>query len=163
MTGYVIGDLDRSNHGSVRQLILDGLASHWGELNPALNRDLDDMFASYGSGRTIVVTGPNGSVVGTGTLMPRQDGVAEIVRMAVDEGHRRHGIGRLIVDELAATAHCWGSARVLVETTTAWTEVVAFYLSCGFAITHTERSQFGEDTWFERAVTDPGAFRSMPA
>ncbi len=153
MTGFVIVDLTRGDQEVVRELILDGLSEHWGHVDPNLNGDLDDIVESYVDGRTIVVRDSR-SVLGTGTVMPRGDGVAAIVRMSVRTDQRRGGIGRAIVDELVDTARGWGVDRVVLETTSAWTDVVNFYLRCGFEITHTTPSPFGEDTWFEMRLDD---------
>lgn len=145
-------ELDTENQREVRQLILDGLEEHWGSIDPSFNPDLDDMVSSYASGRTVVVRDDHGSLIGTGTIVPRGDGRAEIVRMSVAATGRRSGIGRRIVDELVATADSWGVHAVVLETTTAWTEVIDFYLRCGFSITHVEEGDFGSDTWFERRL-----------
>ena len=147
-----IEELTRGNQAEVRALILAGLAEHWGEIDPTLNPELDDMVDSYGAGRTILIRGDDGALLGTGTLLPRSDDTAEILRMSVAHTARRSGIGRRIVDELLVTAGGWSATRVILETTSAWPDVIAFYLSCGFAITHTDDGDFGSDTWFERSV-----------
>lgn len=138
--------LNASNHDAVRALIMSGLAEHWGEVDPSLNPDLDDMLHTYRDGATVVIRRGD-LVVGTGTVTPR-DGLAEIVRMSVAVSDRRTGLGRAIVDELVSIASDWPVEAVILETTSAWTDVVAFYRSCGFSVTHTEPSPFGEDTWF---------------
>ena len=130
-------DLTRDDLEEVRELVLAGLADHWGELDPALNPDLDDMLASYSNGRTVVARSDDGRIIATGTVIPRDDTAAEIVRMSVATHARRTGLGRALVEELVATANGWGVARVILETTSAWTDVMVFYLSCGFHITHT--------------------------
>ncbi len=154
-------DLDATSHQEVRQLILTGLGDHWGSIDESLNPDLDDMLSTYAHGRTVVVRSDQGSVVGTGTLVPwtADDGstdAAMIVRMSVVRDLRRSGTGRRIVEELVTTARSWGKSRVVLETTSDWTEVVGFYLACGFRITHEADSDYGSDTWFERptGVTD---------
>ncbi|MEM9036529.1 MAG: GNAT family N-acetyltransferase [Actinomycetota bacterium] len=147
-----IVDLEAGHHAEVRALILRGLADHWDSVDERLNPDLDDLSAAYPGGRTIVVFDDHRSAIGTGTVVPRDEGTVEIVRMSVDTNRRRGGIGRAIVEELVATARRWGADRVVLETTSAWTEVVDFYRSCGFSITHTAPSPFGEDTWFERRI-----------
>ena len=144
--------LSAATHDAVRQLILAGLADHWGELDETLNPDLDNLFESYGHGRTLVVLDEHEAVIGTGTIVPRGDRTAEILRMSVSRAQRRGGVGRMLVDELIAIACGWLCDRVILETSTAWTEVVTFYQYCGFAITHLEDGEFGSDTWFERRI-----------
>lgn len=135
----------------MRALILEGLAEHWGSVDEALNPDLDDIDASYGHGRTLVIR-RSGSIVATGTLVRRDATTAEIVRMSVASHVRRSGLGRRIVDELLATAREWGVAIVVLETSAHWSDVVDFYLSCGFTVTHQSSGPFGQDTWFRREV-----------
>ncbi|HSQ18139.1 MAG TPA: GNAT family N-acetyltransferase, partial [Anaerolineales bacterium] len=76
------------------------------------------------------------AIVGTGALLPHQNGIAEIVRMSVAIQHRRDGIGRRILLALLEQARTQGFRQVILETTATWHEVVAFYLNCGFHITH---------------------------
>ncbi len=150
--GHRIDDLTPGDHAAVRELILAGLADHWGTVDPALNPDLDDLEGAYGHGRTLVVRDDAGSIVATGTIVPRGEGTAEVVRMSVDRSVRRAGLGRLVLDELVATARSWGIDRIVLETTSTWTDVVAFYRRCGFRVTHRAEGEFGEDTWFERRL-----------
>jgi GNAT superfamily N-acetyltransferase len=133
---------------AVRSLILDGLREHWGTLDPALNHDLDDLAVADGD-RLVLVAMDGSHVVGTGTIVRRDEGCAEIVRMSVDARHRRAGIGRLLVDELIAAARNWRVERLVLETTAAWMDVVRFYERCGFTLTHFDEGKFGRDAWFE--------------
>lgn len=83
----------------VRSLILEGLGEHWGHIDESLNLDLADIASTYGHGRTAVVR-LAGEVVATGTVVPRDESTAEILRMSVAADHRRFGLGRLVVEEL---------------------------------------------------------------
>lgn len=93
-----------------------------------------------------------GSIVATATIVPRHPSTTEILRMSVSADHRRVGLGRLVVEELLTTAQDWGATAVVLETSARWHEVVSFYRSCGFAITHHDAGSFGQDTWFRRAL-----------
>lgn len=141
-------DFDPQDQEPVRSLILDGLAEHWGEVDGSLNRDLDDIAIAHRGGRTVVGS-LDGRIVATGTALRRPVDTTELVRMAVASDWRRCGIGRVLLDELVSTAASWDHRRVILETSSAWTGTVAFYVSYGFAITHTTVGDFGEDTWFE--------------
>ena len=149
--GVEFVDLDRSRLAEVRSLILSGLEEHWGELDPTLNPDVDDLLASYPDGRTIVAVRDD-VVVGTGTIRPVGDEQAEIIRMSVAVTARRTGLGAQIVEVLVDTARAWGCHSVVLETTSTWTDAIAFYQRCGFTITGTEVTDVGEDTWFVRAL-----------
>jgi ribosomal protein S18 acetylase RimI-like enzyme len=76
--------------------------------------------------------------------MPYSDQTAQVVRMSVDKRLRRHGIGRQVLRALIASAKQQGYKRIVLETTSSWEGVVAFYLSAGFSITH----QHDGDTYF---------------
>ena len=147
---FVVRDVRPDQATAVRELVLAGLADHWGTLDPELNRDLDDLALAYPGSRTVVALDATGRVVATGTVVPRADGDAEVVRMSVDAAHRGEGLGRRVLDELVDTARRWGVRRMVLETTAAWTDVVAFYERCGFRITHLAETEFGVDAWFAR-------------
>jgi len=147
-----IHDLRPDEQNAVRSLILQGLGEHWGSVDPSLNPDLDDLASTYAAGRTLVATDGDGTVVGTGTVIRRDAATAEIVRMSVVRRYRRTGLGRRVVEELVATARAWGISRIVLETSAHWTDVVEFYVRCGFTQTHFESGDFGRDAWFEMTL-----------
>ncbi len=132
-----------TDQAEVKALILSGLAEHWGALDPHLNPDLNDIAASY-ENATFLVAWQAGRIVGTGALVPRAPGTAEIVRMSVRPDVRRQGIGGLILERLIGRARSLGCTKVILETTATWHEVIAFYLQNGFYITH----RSGGDVYF---------------
>ncbi len=137
-----------------RDLVLAGLADRWGELDPTFNQDLDDPIAAH-PGVTIVMARLDAEVVGTGALAPQADGQAEIMRMSVARRHRRMGVGEAILDHLVATASRRGVRTLVLETSTAWSDAVDFYLRRGFGITH--RIEDGPDpsTFLRRDIGQP--------
>ena len=146
--GIEIRDFNLKDQDTVRALILNGLLGHWGSLDRRFNSDLNDMQASYSHGRTIVASDGT-RIVGTGTVIPLGSGSTELVRMSVADDLRRRGVGRQLVAELISTSRDWGRTRIVLETASHWTDVVAFYERCGFHITHEVDGQFCRDTWFE--------------
>jgi putative acetyltransferase len=152
-SGVEILELQPDHQDAVRAVILAGLEEHWGSVDSSLNRDLDDLAATYADG-TVLVACDSDRVVGTGTVV-RRDGRAEIVRMSVVPAYRRSGLGRRLVEELVETARSWGMTRVVLETSAHWTNVVVFYERCGFELTHFETGEFGRDAWFERRLEHP--------
>ncbi len=119
----------------MKQLILSGLEEHWGVLDQSKNPDLDDIATSYA--RAIFwVAQKDGRIVGTGALVPRASGVAEIVRMSVAASMRRKGIGTMILQELCRRAKEAGFHRIILETNSTWHEVIRFYRGYGFQITY---------------------------
>jgi len=126
-------DFQPNDQAAVKDLILAGLAEHWGTLDPSKNPDLDDIAITY-NGAVFMVARYQDQIIGTGALVPRQDGTAEIVRMSVAADWRRQGIGRRILQALVDRARLAGFRRIILETTETWQEVIAFYLSFGFRI-----------------------------
>ena len=142
---------------AVRALVLAGLAEHWGSVDPSLNADLDDLAAAHPGSRTLVAVDADGTIVGTGTVVPREPGAAEVVRMAVAASRRGTGVGRQVLDALIGVATASGAERLVLETTAEWSDTIAFYERCGFRITHHTDGEFGRDAWFERRLVPPSA------
>lgn len=140
----IISDFQPSDQQEAKTLILSGLVDHWGWLDPTLNPDLNDIAETYRQG-VFLVARLDGRMVGTGGLKPRGEGVAEIVRMSVAKDLRRLGLGRKILAELVARARVMGLRKIILETTDTWSEVIAFYVSFGFYITHHQDG----DVYFE--------------
>ncbi|MCX6522123.1 MAG: GNAT family N-acetyltransferase [Actinobacteria bacterium] len=147
-----VRDMRSGEAAAVRSLVLAGLAEHWGSVDPSLNPDLDDLAAAHPGSRTVVAVDVAGTIVGTGTVVPRGVDSAEVVRMSVATSLRGAGVGRLVLDALIEVARSWGVQRLVLETTADWTDTVAFYERCGFRITHHEDGEFGRDAWFERLL-----------
>jgi len=119
----------------VKNLVLAGLAEHWGTLDPSKNPDLNDIGCTYANG-IFLVAWQNNHIIGTGALLPMSNDTAEIVRMSVAASMRRKGIGRKILQKLCERAKFDGYKRLVLETTETWHEVIEFYIQFGFQITH---------------------------
>lgn len=131
----------------VKNLILAGLAEHWGQLDPTKNPDLNDIGLSYANA-VFLVARQNNRIVGTGALVPRSNDTAEIVRMSVTADMRRKGIGRMILQRLCEQAKLSGYRRLVLETTETWHEVIEFYKQFGFRVTH----HFDGDVYFSLEI-----------
>jgi GNAT superfamily N-acetyltransferase len=132
---YTIRPFCPADQNAARQLILDGLREHWGELDPTLNQDLEDMMASYvAAGHAFFVAEEAGRLIGTGALVVEAPGIARIVRVSVHPQQRRRGLGRAISEHLIAEAQRRGCQEILVETTDTWTAAIRLYQECGFVI-----------------------------
>lgn len=127
----------------VKDLILAGLAEHWGTLDPSRNPDLDDITTSYAEA-VFLVACMGARLVGTGALLHRTAETGEIVRMSVEKSFRRRSIGRLILNQLIQAARRAGYQQVILETTATWQGVVDFYTANGFQVTHCQ----GGDQYF---------------
>jgi ribosomal protein S18 acetylase RimI-like enzyme len=122
------------DQSATKQIILAGLAEHWGKLNPSLNPDLNNIARSY-AGQTFLVAVQGETIVGCGALIEEGDGeYGRIVRMSVDLQKRRQGIGRLLLHELETAAKHRSFSKIVLETTQTWQNAITFYQSNGFQI-----------------------------
>lgn len=126
-----------SDQAAVRALVLAGLADHFGELDPAFNRDLDDIGAScIAAGGVVIVADFDGRIVGTGALILVEPGVSRLVRMSVDRRVRGQGLGKRLVNHLIEIARARDDRQLLVETNDDWPDAIALYRACGFSDEH---------------------------
>jgi len=132
---------------AVRELILNGLAEHFHELDPGLNPDLVDICATYADAKFLVAS-LNGRIVGWGALVQGESGEAEVVRMSVAVDVRRQGVATAILERLCDEARKAGHYRVVLETNAEWANVVALYEKYGFQIRHYEDGDFGREAYF---------------
>ncbi|MBK7896220.1 MAG: GNAT family N-acetyltransferase [Candidatus Promineifilaceae bacterium] len=137
------------DQAATKQLILAGLADHWGTLDPSLNPDLNDIAHSY-QGETFLLAMQGKEIVGCGALIQEEgrEGYGRIVRMSVKKENRRQGIGQLILAHLETAAHQRHFHTIVLETTQTWADVVAFYLANGYQITHHQNG----DTHFQKTT-----------
>lgn len=138
-----------TDQAATKQLILAGLADHWGTLDRTLNPDLNDIATSY-QGETFLVAVQDESIIGCGALIEEKGmvGYGRIVRMSVKRENRRQGIGQLILQHLQIAARQRKFRKIVLETTQTWTDVVAFYQANGFQIIGHQNG----DTHFEKAL-----------
>lgn len=129
----VIRPFQPSDQAAARQLILNGLGSHWGWIDETLNPDLDDIYAHYVTpGHLFVVAEKAGEIIGTGALMQEGKGVSRMVRISVSTSHQRQGIGRQLVAHLVYQAWVRGDQRIVVETNLDWWDAIGLYVNAGF-------------------------------
>ena len=132
-----------------RDLILAGLAEHWGQLDLERNPDLVDISAAYANAFFLVVLQQD-RVIGTGALIPNADGTAEIVRMSVAGDVRRQGVASAILQALCRQACALKVHQLVLETTDTWQDAIAFYEHSGFKETH----RLNGDVYFKLDLED---------
>ena len=121
-----------------RQVILNGLAEHFGCIDESRNPDLDDIEKSYlTAGNDFYVAECDGYVIGTVGLL-FEAGRARIVRMSVAKSHRKQGVATALLDKCIAVAKDRGLPEIVALTEPHWSNAVGFYTACGF-------EQFGRD------------------
>ena len=143
----IIRPFQHADQPACRALVLAGLEEHWGWLDLTLNPDLDDIAATYRGG-VFLTAWLEGDLVGTGALLPAGPGVYQVARMSVVQRLRGHGLGRRILSCLEEHARGAGAARLVLETTATWEDAVAFYLRCGYTLTHHQDG----DVFFEKKI-----------
>jgi ribosomal protein S18 acetylase RimI-like enzyme len=84
-------------------------------------------------GGAIIFAAVDDKVIGTGALLPREDGSAEITKMTVKEGYRGYGFGRRILQYLIKEAEIRGYKTIVLFTSEQLTPAVSLYRSAGFA------------------------------
>ena len=150
ITELMIRPFHRSDQDATKALILDGLAEHWGWLDPTKNPDLDDIAEAYGQ-ETFLVAWLDGELAGTGALIHEVPGVARVVRMSVARELRRRGVGRAILCRLLDAARERGYSRVVLETTSTWEDAKSFYIKNGFRPT----GEWEGDAHFVMEIGEP--------
>ena len=118
---------------AAKQLILAGLGDRWGWIDPTRNPDLDAIAQAYADG-CFLVAEQAGELIATGALLPEGAGVMRVVRMSVRRDLRGQGIGKRILAALLTAARDAGCTQVVLETTSTWTDAVAFYRRSGFRV-----------------------------
>ena len=147
-----IKPFESEDQEAVRSLILAGLAEHWEEIDPTLNPDLKDIRAYYDDS-TFLVAWFDGRIIGSGALIPKSGQIAEIVRLSVAPEFRRRGIGKQILERLCQEAKELGFQRIVLETTSTWSEAIEFYIRFGFRVTYHQDGHFGDEVHFALDLT----------
>ena len=116
MSALSIGRFGARDQDAVRALILDGLAEHWGALDPSLNPDLRDIAACYRNG-TVLVARRDGAIVGAGAVVPTSGSEGEVKRLGVARARtaarawRRRCSAALVAVAVDAAGPRWCSRR----------------------------------------------------
>ncbi len=148
MTRPVIRPYRPEDQTAAQALILEGLREHWGTLDPACNRDLDDIARTFAGGGFWVAE-VQGEIVGTAGLLVLGAETGEVVRVSVARAWRRTGLGRRLLAALVALAQARGLRTLTTETTANWADAIAFYEGLGFERTH----QSDGDQYFALSLT----------
>ena len=144
-----------------KTLILSGLAEHWGEVDVALNEDLNSIADVYGGNNRFWVAESEGKIIGTGGLLVGTT-TAEVVRMSVAKDYRRRGVGKKILNQLYKDARRASVERLVLETTASWLGVIQFYVNFGFELSHETDGPFGTESHFSMSLQAPDRDDSLP-
>lgn len=108
------------------------------ESGPGLSGQAESLLALCGAavrGGQVLIVQRGGLVLGVGVLrLAAPD--AEIVALVTDPNYRHHGVGRLLVREMARRARVGGCARLRVRLRRSDDAPLAFFARLGFEDTH---------------------------
>ena len=147
MTQLIFRDFAPNDQAPVKALVLAGMAQRYGDIDPSLNPDLNDIHKHYvQQAASFIIVEVAGEMVGCGALILENGSreVGRIVRVSVRADQQRRGYGRQISQRLIEIAEARGFARLLVETNDDWDSALRLYQSLGFVEYKRERSaEFG--------------------
>jgi GNAT superfamily N-acetyltransferase len=101
-------------------------------------------------GRTRLATSSDGTVVGFATGVPHTDSALELDDLFVDPAHRRRGIARALLGDLAASARRDGITHIEV---TANPHADRFYREVGFVVVGHADTEFGPAVRMRLAIS----------
>jgi ribosomal protein S18 acetylase RimI-like enzyme len=127
----IIRPIKPHEQNEAKDLILSGLRERWGFIDPMKNPDLCNIISNYLRGAFLVAL-LEGSIIGTGALLPEDRSKCRIVRMSVKNELRSRGIGTTVLNALIQTAQFMDFDQILLETTATWIDAVTFYQKRGF-------------------------------
>ena len=119
---------------ATQRLIASGLSERLTYYDPVRNPDLEH-FAAHYADAVVVVARRQRAVVGCGVLIPEGAMRGRVVRMSVRSDVRRLGVGGAVLAQLIGHARRLGYCELVLETTSTWTDAVAFYQRHAFEVT----------------------------
>lgn len=146
---YHIRRFEARDQAAAKNLINFGLGEHFGFVDESFNPDLNDIAATFASG-CFLIGEVDGALIATGGYKPTSPTCVQIERVSVARSFRRGGYASQLVNALVSEAKQAGYQRIILETTTTWTDVITFWQRNGFCITHSIDHPFLPETWFER-------------
>lgn len=115
--------------------------------------DVRDIARVYLQNRGEFLVAVAGDVlIGMGGLQQASENVAEVKRMRVDVGHRRHRVGAAIYDRLEVTAQQLDYRKLILDTTVQQVAAQALYRKKGFIETRRTTSGGFECIVFETNI-----------
>lgn len=88
--------------------------------------------AIFGKGGRIFIAYANGEPVGCAALVPMENGVVELAKMAVDPHYRGQGIGRRVLEYAIEQARAMGARSIFLGSSTKLPAALHLYESAGF-------------------------------
>jgi GNAT superfamily N-acetyltransferase len=114
-----------------------------------LNPDAIDVPREQIEAQQVLIAEQAGAIVGFAAAVPRADGDADLDALFVEPALWRQGVGRMLLEHAAALARDGGAVVLHVVGNP---HARAFYLACGFTLTGSVRTRFGEALSMERRL-----------
>lgn len=117
-------------------------------------RALGDMIAD--PGQRVLLLGGNDGMTGCVAIADKGAGLAYLGMLTVAPGAQASGVGRMLITAAETCARAAFGARSMEMTVIAQrTELIAWYLRCGYALTGEERPfPYGDERFGRPTVTD---------
>ncbi|HMH24276.1 MAG TPA: GNAT family N-acetyltransferase [Puia sp.] len=96
--------------------------------------DLVDIGKTYEEpgGIFLVLVGDDQHIIGTAGLIPLGAGCCKLRKMYIDGGHRKLGLGQLLLDTIFKKAKALRFSKIMLETITSMEAAIAMYEKSGF-------------------------------
>jgi putative acetyltransferase len=94
------------------------------------------------SGGIIFLVKAGEEIIGTAGLMKEAEGVYELIKMAVADGWKGKGIGKMLMDKCLATARDWKIQKVTLFSNSQLKTAIDMYKKYGFQHISTENSPY---------------------
>jgi ribosomal protein S18 acetylase RimI-like enzyme len=110
--------------------------------------------AAYRDDGDVLVAREGDRVVGHAQVLRHGDEELEVKSLAVLPAKRRAGIGRRLLERVAAEARARGYARVVLSTATADVELLRYYQRLGFRLVRVEPDVFTPENGYPEVTVD---------
>jgi putative acetyltransferase len=93
-------------------------------------------------GGVIFLVKAGDKIIGSAGLMKEHEGVYELAKMAVADGWKGKGIGKMLIEKCLQTARAWNAHKVTLYSNSQLTTAIAMYQKYGFQHVSAANSPF---------------------
>ena len=133
---------EHKHHDIFRKLNMEWLVKY----NLAETHDLEILDDPQGTildeGGVIYLASTEDEIVGSAALMKEEEGVYELVKMAVSKEWQGKGISKLLLDKCIDTARAWNAKRITLYSNSQLKTALTLYEKYGFRHITVENSPY---------------------
>jgi putative acetyltransferase len=93
-------------------------------------------------GGVIFLVKAGDAIIGSAGLMKEHEGVYELAKMAVTDGWKGKGIGKMLIEQCLQTARAWNAHKITLYSNSQLTTAIAMYKKYGFQHVSAANSPF---------------------